>query len=51
MRGMQMATAISACLLLTALVLACLVHPEPHAEEPDDTRKSSLRAVRGTERG
>jgi DHA2 family methylenomycin A resistance protein-like MFS transporter len=49
--GMQMATAISACLLLTALVLACLVHPEPHAEEPDDTRKSSLRAVRGTERG
>jgi DHA2 family methylenomycin A resistance protein-like MFS transporter len=38
-------------LLLTALMLACLVHPEPHAQEPDDTRKPSLRSVRATGRG
>ena len=49
--GMQLATAISAGLLLMALVLACLVHPEPHAQEPDDTRKAPLRAVRGAGRG
>jgi DHA2 family methylenomycin A resistance protein-like MFS transporter len=49
--GMQMATAISAGLLLTALMLACLVHPEPHAQEPDDARKPSLQSVRATGRG
>jgi DHA2 family methylenomycin A resistance protein-like MFS transporter len=49
--GMQVATAISAGLLITGLVLACLVHPEPHAQGPDATRKSPLRALRGAERG
>jgi hypothetical protein len=32
-------------------VLACLVHPEPHAQEPDDARKPSLQSVRATGRG
>jgi DHA2 family methylenomycin A resistance protein-like MFS transporter len=49
--GMQVATAISAGLLIAALVLGCLVHPEPHAQEPDDKKKSPLRAVRGAGRG
>ncbi|MEM5387262.1 MFS transporter [Paraburkholderia phymatum] len=29
--GLKASTLISACLLLIALVLACLVHPQPHA--------------------
>jgi len=29
--GLKASTLISACLLVVALVLACLVHPEPHA--------------------
>jgi DHA2 family methylenomycin A resistance protein-like MFS transporter len=49
--GMQAATAISAGLLLTALALACLVHPQPHAQEPDDRKKPPLRPVHGAGRG
>jgi DHA2 family methylenomycin A resistance protein-like MFS transporter len=48
--GMQAATAISAGLLLTALGLACLVHPEPHAQEPAEAPKTPLRAVERAER-
>jgi MFS transporter, DHA2 family, methylenomycin A resistance protein len=48
--GMQLATAISTGLLLAALVLGCLVHPEPHEQQPeDDSSKASpgrrLRAI------
>ncbi|WP_409937193.1 MFS transporter [Paraburkholderia sp. BCC1885] len=45
--GMQAATAISAGLLLTALMLACLVHPHPHAQasEDDDAERANLRSV------
>ncbi len=32
--GLQAATALSAGLLLTGLVLACFVHPHPHANAP-----------------
>jgi len=31
--GLKSSTLISACLLLIALGLACLVHREPHARE------------------
>jgi DHA2 family methylenomycin A resistance protein-like MFS transporter len=51
--GMQVATAISTGLLLAALVLGCLVHPEPHAQQPEnDGRKaSSGRRLRAIDRG
>jgi DHA2 family methylenomycin A resistance protein-like MFS transporter len=51
--GMQVATAISTALLLTALVLGCLVHPEPHAQQPenDSRRASSGRRLRAIDRG
>ena len=48
--GMQAATAISAGLLLTAFVLACLVHPEPHAQQQDEAGKRTLNPVRIIER-
>ncbi|SDG35149.1 MFS transporter, DHA2 family, methylenomycin A resistance protein [Paraburkholderia phenazinium] len=48
--GMQAATAISAGLLLTALVLACLVHPEPHAQQPEEASKRALKPIPATER-
>lgn len=49
--GMQAATAISAGLLLTALVLACFVHPEPHAQQQhEEAAKRPRNAVRATER-
>jgi DHA2 family methylenomycin A resistance protein-like MFS transporter len=34
--GLQSATAISVCLLLTGLVMGCLVHPQPHARGASD---------------
>jgi DHA2 family methylenomycin A resistance protein-like MFS transporter len=46
--GMQVATAISAALLLTALVLACLVHPEPHAQQREDKGNDNRRQGTGT---
>jgi DHA2 family methylenomycin A resistance protein-like MFS transporter len=54
--GMQVATAISAALLLTALVLACLVHPEPHAQQREDKGndnrgKAPVRRLRAADRG
>jgi DHA2 family methylenomycin A resistance protein-like MFS transporter len=51
--GMQVATAISTGLLLAALVLGCLVHPEPHAQQPenDSRRESSGRRLRAIDRG
>jgi DHA2 family methylenomycin A resistance protein-like MFS transporter len=51
--GMQVATAISTGLLLAALVLGCLVHPEPHAQQPenDGRRASSGRRLRAIDRG
>ncbi|MGA7782304.1 MAG: MFS transporter, partial [Paraburkholderia sp.] len=50
--GMQAATAISAGLLIAGLVLACLVHPHPHAQHSEnETSKRSLRTVRDPERG
>jgi DHA2 family methylenomycin A resistance protein-like MFS transporter len=50
--GMQAATAISAGLLITALVLACLVHPEPHAQQADDAAKPRYpRSASSPERG
>ena len=56
--GMQVATAISAALLLTALVLACLVHPEPHAQQreekgkdKDNGGKAPVRRLRAADRG
>ncbi len=50
--GMQASTAISAGLLLAGLVLACLVHPHPHAQQAEsETRKRSVQAVRNPERG
>jgi MFS transporter, DHA2 family, methylenomycin A resistance protein len=39
--GMQAATAISVGLLVLALVLACCVHPEPHASAPAGRRASA----------
>lgn len=50
--GMQAATAISAGLLIAGFVLACLVHPHPHAQHSEnETSKRSLRTVRDPERG
>ncbi|WP_429431892.1 MFS transporter [Paraburkholderia sp. GAS33] len=51
--GMQVATAISTGLLLAALVLGCLVHPEPHAQQPenDGRKESSGRRLRAIDRG
>ena len=54
--GMQVATAISAALLLTALVLACLVHPEPHAQQREDKGNDNggtapVRRLRAADRG
>ena len=50
--GMQAATAISTGLLLAALMLACLVHPQPHAQQSgDEANKRPLRTVRNPERG
>jgi DHA2 family methylenomycin A resistance protein-like MFS transporter len=49
--GMQAATAISTGLLIAGLVLACLVHPHPHAQQPkDETNERSLRSVKSPER-
>jgi len=39
--GMQTATAISVVLLALGGVLACLVHPEPHATAPAPTRRAA----------
>lgn len=36
--GLQLSTLISSCILLCALGLACLVHPEPHARNGSDDK-------------
>jgi MFS transporter, DHA2 family, methylenomycin A resistance protein len=50
--GMQAATAISTGLLIVGLVLACLVHPHPHAQQQPEVEagKRTLRPVKGPER-
>ncbi|HEY3599863.1 MAG TPA: MFS transporter [Paraburkholderia sp.] len=51
--GLQIATAISAGLLLTGLALACFVHPHPHASaqtRPADGLRSPRAADRTAER-
>jgi DHA2 family methylenomycin A resistance protein-like MFS transporter len=49
--GMQAATAISAVLLVTGMALACLIHPQAHAQQSDDASKPVVRPVRAAERG
>ncbi|RFU49512.1 MFS transporter [Paraburkholderia sp. DHOC27] len=43
--GMQAATAVSTALLITGLLLACLVHPHPHAQHPQPGNEPGPRAV------
>jgi DHA2 family methylenomycin A resistance protein-like MFS transporter len=48
--GLKASTLISACLLLIALVLACLVHPQPHAHGQKRNRAAGARPASANER-
>jgi MFS transporter, DHA2 family, methylenomycin A resistance protein len=44
--GMQAATAVSTGLLIAGFVLACLVHPHPHAQQEPSGDESNQRVMR-----
>ncbi|HEY2022196.1 MFS transporter [Paraburkholderia sp.] len=48
--GMQMATAISVALLALGGMLACFVHPEPHATKPAHARRERATGRRTSDR-
>jgi DHA2 family methylenomycin A resistance protein-like MFS transporter len=47
--GLRSSTLISSCILLCALGLACLVHPEPHAHDRARAGRNAARPANASE--